>query len=105
MTARATDYTNDAQQRLIKLLIAMFGDAVNGYPPAVLAKALGCSASVITRDLDNLRTAGVAERIEATGHWCLTPRLPQQAIKVFNAIDTAQRRVDEARNRFTRNPD
>ena len=102
---RATDYTNDAQQRLIKLLIVMFGDAVGGYPPAALAKALGCAGSVITRDLDNLRTAGVAERVEATGHWCLTPRLPQQAIKVFNAIDAAQRRVDEARNRFTRNPD
>ena len=102
---RATSYTNEAQQRLIKLLLALFGDVVNGYPPAALAKALDVSPSVITRDLDNLRTAGVADRIEASGHWCLTPRLPQQAIKVFNAIDTAQRRVDEARNRFTRNPD
>lgn len=104
-TTRATDYTNEAQQRLIKLLIALFGDVVNGYPPAALAKALDVSPSVITRDLDNLRTAGVADRDESTGHWRLTPRLPQQAIKVFNAIDTAQRRVDEARNRFTRNPD
>ena len=103
--ARTTDYTNEAQQRLIKLLLALFGDVVNGYPPAALAKALDASPSVITRDLDNLRTAGVADRDEATGHWRLTPRLPQQAIKVFNAIDTAQRRVDEARNRFTRNPD
>ncbi len=102
---RATDYTNEAQQRILRLVLALFGDAVNGYPPAVLAKSMGCSASVITRDLDNLRTAGLAERVEATGHWCLTPRLPQQAIKVFNSIDTAQRRVDEARNRFTRNPD
>lgn len=102
---RATDYTNEAQQRLIKLLFLLFGDVVSGYPPTVLAKSLGCAGNVITRDLDNLRTAGVADRIEATGHWCLTPRLPQQAIKVFNAIDAAQRRVDEARNRFTRNPD
>ena len=103
--SRATDYTNEAQQRLIKLLFALFGDVVNGYPPAALAKALDCSASVITRDLDNLRTAGIAEREEATGHWRLTPRLPQQAIKVLNSIDTAQRRVDEVRNRYTRNPD
>lgn len=103
--SRTTDYTNEAQQRLVKLLFALFGDVVNGYPPSVLAKAVDCSQSVITRDLDNLRSAGVAERLEATGHWCLTPRLPQQAIKVFNAIDTAQRRVDEMRNRFTRNPD
>lgn len=102
---RATDYTNEAQQRLMKLTIALFADPVNGYPPAALAKALGVSPSVITRDLDNLLTGGWAHRIEATGHWCLTPRLPQQAIKVFQAIDAAQRRVDEARNRYTRNPD
>ena len=103
--SRATDYTNEAQQRILRLALALFGDVVGGYPPAALAKALGVSASVITRDLDNLRSAGLAEREEGSGHWRLTPRLPQQAIKVFNAIDTAQRRVDEARNRFTRNPD
>lgn len=102
---RATDYTNEAQQRLLKLLLALFGDVVHGYPPTALAKAVGCAASATTRDLDNLRTAGIAERDDATGHWRLTPRLPQQAIKVFNAIDATQRRVDEARNRFTRNPD
>ncbi len=103
--SRATDYTNEAQQRLMRVVISLFGDVIHGYPPAVLAKAVDCSQSVITRDLDNLRTAGWAERLEATGHWRLTPRLPQQAIKVFNALDAAQRRVDEARNRFTRNPD
>lgn len=102
--ARATDYTNEAQQRLMKVVIALFGDVIAGYPPAVLAKAVDCSQSVITRDLDNLLQAGWVERDEATGHWRLTPRLPQQAIKVFNALDAAQRRVDEARNRFTREP-
>lgn len=102
---RATDYTNAAQQRVLHLVLALFCDVVHGYPPARLAELLGVSASAITRDLDNLRTAGLAERDEATGHWRLTPRLPQQAIKVFNAIDAASRRVDEARNRYTRNPD
>ena len=103
--SRETDYTNAAQQRILKLLLTLFGDVVNGYPPAALAKAMECAASAITRDLDNLRTAGLAERDEATGHWRLTPRLPQQTFKVLNAIDAAQRRVDETRNRFTRNPD
>ena len=103
--SRATDYTNAPQQRILQLVLALFGDVVHGYPPAALAKALDASPSVITRDLDNLLSAGLAERDEATGHWRLTPRLPQQAIKVFNAIDAAERRVDEARNRYTRNPD
>ncbi len=103
--ARTTDYTNAAQQRILQLQMALFSDVVNGLPPSRLAELLRVSASAITRDLDNLRTAGLAERDEATGHWRLTPRLPQQAIKVFNSIDAAQRRVDEARNRFTRTPD
>jgi len=71
----------------------------------VLAKAVGCSHPMITRDLDNLATGGWAERDEAAGTWRLTPRLPQQAIKVFTAIDQAERRIEQARSRFTRNPD
>lgn len=101
---RKTDYTNEAQQRMLQVVLALFGDVVQGMQPATLARTVGCSAPVITRDLDNLRTAGLAERDEATGLWRLTPRLPQQAIKVFSAIDAAQRRADEARNRYTRSP-
>ncbi len=102
---RKTNYTNAAQQRMLRLVLTMFGDVVHGFAPSGLAATLHVSQSLITRDLDNLRTAGMAQRDEGTGHWRLTPTLPQQAIKVFTTIDAAQRRVDEARNRFTRNPD
>lgn len=98
-------YTNTAQQRLIQLVLALFGDVVHGYSPSALARMTGASPSVITRDLDNLATAGIAERDEATGHWRLTPRLPQQAIKVWTSIDRAERRLAESRSRFSRNPD
>lgn len=103
-TTRKTNYTNDAQQRILKVMLYLFADVVQGVPPGALAKAVGCSAPLITRDLDNLATAGLAIRDEATGLWRLTPRLPQQAIKVFTAIDASQRRIDEARERFTRTP-
>jgi len=105
MSERTTDYTNDAQQRLVKVILLMCGHVVNGLPPSVIAREVGCSAAVMTRDLANLLQAGVAERDEATGHWRLTPRLPQQAIKVWNAIDAADRRLQEAKNRFNRNQD
>lgn len=105
MATRKTDYTNEAQQRLVKVVLALFADVVVGLSPSALAKAVGCSAPVITRDLDNLATAGMAERDEATGLWRLTPRLPQQAIKVWSAIDRAERRIEESKNRFSRNPD
>lgn len=99
--ARTTDYTNEAQQRLVKLILLMFTDVVNGLAPSVLAREIGCSKPVMTRDLDNLLTAGVAERDENTGLFRLTPRLPQQAIKVWTAIERAERRVAEAKHRFT----
>ncbi len=94
-------YTNDAQQRLIKVILVLFSDVVNGLPPGAIAKEVHCSAAVMTRDLANLREAGVADRDEATGHWRLTPRLPQQAIKVWAAIAAAQKRIDEAKQRYT----
>ena len=105
MKTRKTDYTNESQQRLIKLVLVLFGDVINGYAPSVLAKTMNCHASFVTRDLDNLATAGVAERDEASGAWRLTPRLPQQAIKVWTAIDRAERRIEESKSRFSRNPD
>ena len=102
---RATDYTNSAQQRLVQVILALFADVVQGIAPSALAKAVGCSPQVITRDLDNLLTAGIAERDEGTGPWRLTPRLPQQAITAWTAIDRAEKRLAEAKARFNRSPD
>lgn len=97
-------YTNDAQQRLLRLVFALFEDVVNGYPPAALAKMVDAAPPAITRDLDNLLTFGLVERVESTGHWRLTARLPQQCFKVMNAIDRHERRLEEVRARFTRDP-
>lgn len=101
---RKTDYTNDAQQRILKVVLALFSDVVQGVQPTALARTVGCSAPQITRDLDNLATAGLAERDEATGLWRLTPRLPQQSIKVWAAISAAETRLQDARTRFSRTP-
>lgn len=100
----AGKYTSHAQQRVLRVLLALFGDVVGGMQPSQIAAAAGCTPPQITRTLDNLATAGLAERIEDTGAWRLTPRLPQQAIKVWQAIDRAQRELDQARQRFTRDP-
>jgi DNA-binding IclR family transcriptional regulator len=100
----SADYTNDAQQRLIKVILLMFGHVVHGLPPSAIAREVGCSAAVMTRDLANLRAAGIADKDEATGHWRLTPRLPQQVFKVMAAIDSAERRITEVKQRFTKQP-
>ena len=58
---RTTSYTNAAQQRLLQLIDLLAGHELAGLAPTEIARALGCTAPVVTRDLDNLRTAGWAE--------------------------------------------
>ncbi len=103
--SRATDYTNEAQQRILKLALVMFGDVVNGYAPGALAKAVGCAPGVMTRDLFNLEKAGLTQKDEETGLWRLTARLPQQAVKVHAAIGRAETRLAETRAGIHRSTD
>jgi DNA-binding IclR family transcriptional regulator len=94
-----TAYINTAQQRILRLMLTLFGDVINGLAPGLLAKEIDCPPSAITRDLANLAEAGLAERLE-TGAWRLTPRLPRQAVKVFAALHAAERRLGEAKHRY-----
>ena len=98
-------YRNDAQQRILKVLLVLFGHVIAGLPPSVLAREIGCSNAVMTRDLANLVMSGVVEKDETSGCYRLTQRLPQQCFKVLAEIDAAERRLNEVKNRFTRNPD
>lgn len=98
----AGKYTNSSQQRILKVVLALFGDVVKGYPPGALAKIVGCDPSAITRDLDNLATAGIARYDEQTQCWRLTARLPQQAVKVYAALGRAETQLREDRDTYTR---
>jgi DNA-binding IclR family transcriptional regulator len=100
--ATQQQYLSDSQQRVIKTILALFSDVVQGVAPSVLAKHVECDPAQMTRTLSNLQYAGIAERDETTGLWRLTPRLPQQAIKVWTAIDRAEARLQQAKNRFNR---
>lgn len=96
-------YTNEAQQRLLRVVMLLGEDVVVGLAPAQIAKALNVPASYVTRDLENLKTAGWAIQQEETGRWLLGAKPGSLGVKVLASIDRAQRKVDEARNRFTRN--
>lgn len=97
-------YTSTSQQRLLKLILAMFGDIVTGYTPAQLIQMTGHRPDAMTRDLENLVTAGLAERDEDS-RYRLTSRLPQQAVKVHAAIGRAEARLAETRSAIHRNND
>ncbi len=94
-------YLNAAQQRVLDLQFRLAGHEVEGVAPSELARALKTSASNITRDLANLRQAGVAEPLES-GRWRLTPRIVRISILVAESLARAQARLDEARQRFSR---
>lgn len=98
----ADNYTNEAQQRLLRVVMMLGEDVMTGIAPAQLAKALGVPASYITRDLANLKTAGWAVQQEETGRWLLGSKAGALGVKVMASIDRADRKVAEARNRFTR---
>tara|TARA_R110002049_G_scaffold83938_12_gene213715 strand:+ start:4038 stop:4394 length:357 start_codon:yes stop_codon:yes gene_type:complete len=97
----AGKYTSGSQQRILRVVLALFGDVVRGYQPSALAKLVGCNPSDITRDLDNLETAGIAAYDEQTQCWRLTSRLPQQAVKVYAALGRAEVQLREDRERYT----
>ncbi|TDK66003.1 IclR family transcriptional regulator [Sapientia aquatica] len=96
-----TDYTNAGQQRILKLVVLLFGHEMHGATLTDVAKWMGVKAPVALRDLDNLQTAGLAEQTE-TNRWRLTPRLPQKALAMLEAMERAQQRISETRQRYTR---
>lgn len=98
-----SDYTNAAQQRILQVLLVLAGHEIDGLAPGQIATAVKTSASNVTRDLANLKEAGLAEQLEST-RWRLTPRVPQIAVAMLAALDRARSRVDEVTQRYTREP-
>lgn len=96
------DYTHSGQQRILGVIKALAGHEITGVAPAVLAREVACSAACITRDLDNLRSAGLAEQVPETGRWRLGPSVVQIALAHMGALDRAERRLAEVRSRYSR---
>lgn len=96
-------YINTAQQRVLRTLTMLCGHELEGLAPGEIAKALKSSPSNTTRDLANLREAGLAEPLDS-GRWRVTPRVAQMGLAVAKSLDDARARVDEIAQRYTRAP-
>jgi DNA-binding IclR family transcriptional regulator len=96
------DYTNEGQQRILRLVVLLAGNEITGLAPADIARQQGCSASIVTRDLANLREAGLAEAVPETGRWRLGPQVVQIALAHMTALERAETRLAETRNRYSR---
>lgn len=98
----STDYTHEGQQRVLRLINLLAGNEITGLAPADIARQQGCSASMVTRDLDNLRTAGFAEQVPETQRWRLAPHVVQIAIHHLAALERSEQRLTEIKNRYSR---
>lgn len=85
------------------MILLLSGNELMGLAPSEIQKSLDItSASTVTRDLAVLKDLGVAEQIQETGRWRLGPRIVQVARDFELALSKAAQRVDEIRNRYTR---
>lgn len=100
---RKTDYTNSSQQRILKVIMVMFGYEIDGLPPGQVAKLAQIAPGEATRDLANLVTAGYVETLPHNNNYRLTPLLGRRALAILHSIERAEQRVAETRNRYTRN--
>ncbi len=99
---RASDYTNATQQRLLQLVNLLAGHELQGLAPAEIAKSLAVAPSVVTRDLDNLRTAGWGEQTPQGGRWRLSPHVVQISLRHAAAIQAGQQQLQDVVQRFSR---
>ncbi len=100
--ARKHTYENLAQQRVLKTLLALFGHEVDGLSPSQIAKAVNTSMGNVTRDVYNLIESGVVERLPHNDNLRITPRVGQKALAILTNIESATRRIEDTRNRYTR---
>ena len=64
---------DNAAMRALRIAELLFGRVLDGYSNKEIADALGYSACNVSRDLDLLRQAGWAEKLD-TGRWTTTTR-------------------------------
>ena len=95
-------YTNEGQQRILRLINVLAGHEITGIAPAEIARQMDVKAPVVTRDLANLQEAGYAEHVADTGRWRLSPQIVQISIRHGMALAQAESRLNEIRDRFSR---
>lgn len=103
----ATNYACEAQQRLLRVMLALAGHEFDGLSLTEITNALASRTGKsqknnIFRDLHNLKEAGLAEQLPDSDCWRLAPRLVQIAVAHQRYLERAATRLDEVRQRYGR---
>lgn len=94
-------YINVAQQRALRTLLILADHDLDGLTPGEIARQLDTLPSNTTRDLANLRLAGLAEMLP-NGRWRIAPRVAELALTLQRNLDKARQRLDETQRRYSR---
>lgn len=94
-------YRCASQQRILKVLMCLFGHEIEGLAPGQVAKLAEITAANATRDLWNLEEAGLVERLPCGDKVRISPQLGRKALSVLHALDRAKRQLDDITARFT----
>jgi DNA-binding IclR family transcriptional regulator len=95
-------YKCASQQRILKVLMCLFGHEIEGLTPGQVAQLAGITPANATRDLWNLEEAGLAERLPGGDKVRISPQLGSKALAVLHTFDRAQRSLTDLTNRYTK---
>jgi DNA-binding IclR family transcriptional regulator len=87
--------------KVLHVLDALAGYAVNGVSNTMLAARLNIPPSAITRAIDVLIQKGWARKDETTGHFHPTPRMARVFGQVLADLDRAEQALADIRHNFT----
>lgn len=102
-TSTSPDYKNEAQQRLMRLVMTLAGHELHGLAPVDIIRLTGHTAAQVTRDMANLEQGEWAERITNTGRWRLGPAIVRIGVKYAVTADQAMSRIQQMHQRYSAN--
>lgn len=94
---------NNAQQRVLRILLVIAGNEGEGVAQSAVARAIKASDSRAFNDLRNLAEAGFAEKL-ANGNWRLAPKLVQIALAHQRGLARLKAMAEEIEQRYSRQP-
>jgi len=98
-----TEDERNSAGKVLDLLDALSGCAVNGASNGALAKGLELSPSTVTVLMRSLIGKGWARKDEATGHFHPTPKMGRVFGRVLADIGKAEQQIADLKHNFTRN--
>jgi DNA-binding IclR family transcriptional regulator len=99
--SKPSPYHCESQQRILRVLLSMFGHEVAGLSTTDVSKMHGTSLPLAMRDIYNLVESGCAERLPGSDKVRISPRLGSKALITMAALQAAEKEITELQTRFS----